>query len=186
MAKKTAKKTAKKAGKPGAKPGAKSAAKKAGKPKASSGPAKKAGGRKSGAGESSDGAPGTFKVSTGSGASAMELGQQLVALFNQGKADGWVRGVWSPGIESIEGVGMNMGWRGTKAVEAKNEGWMATHKIHGASAEGPYVGSTGFSMKMKMDVEDTTTGQRTTMQEIGVYTVQNGKIVREEFMYHCG
>lgn len=129
---------------------------------------------------------GSFKVSTGSGASAMELGQQLVALFNQGKADAWVRGVWSPAIESIEGVGMNMGWRGVKAVEAKNAEWMKTHVLHGGRAEGPYVGSSGFSVKMTIDIEDTTNGKRVTMQEIGVYTVKNGKIIREEFMYHCG
>lgn len=129
---------------------------------------------------------GEFKVSTGPGASAMELGQQLVSLFNQGKADQWIRAVWAPQIESIEGVGMGMGWRGKKAVEAKNAGWMATHKVHGASAEGPYVGSTGFCVKLKMDVEDTTNGQRMNMEEIGTYTVKNGKIIREEFMYHCG
>jgi hypothetical protein len=129
---------------------------------------------------------GAFKVSTGPGASAMELGQQLVSLFNQGKADAWIRKVWSPKIESIEGVGMHTGWRGVKAVEAKNAEWMKTHVLHGGRAEGPFVGSTGFSVKMTMDMEDTTSGKRITMQEIGVYTVKNGKIVREEFMYSCG
>lgn len=129
---------------------------------------------------------GMFKVSTGSGASPMELGQQLVALFNQGKADAWIAKVWAPSVESIEGVGMNMGWRGTKAVNAKNSEWMKTHVIHGARAEGPFVGSTGFAVKFAMDVEDTTTGQRISMEEVGVYTVVKGKIAREEFMYHCG
>lgn len=129
---------------------------------------------------------GMFKVSTGSGASPMELGQQLVALFNQGKADAWIAKIWAPTIESIEGVGMNMGWRGTKAVNAKNTEWMKTHVVHGARAEGPFVGSTGFAVKFTMDVEDTTTGQRISMEEVGVYTVVKGKIAREEFMYHCG
>lgn len=129
---------------------------------------------------------GMFKVSTGSGASPMELGQQLVALFNQGKADAWIAKIWAPTIESIEGVGMNMGWRGTKAVNAKNSEWTKTHIVHGARAEGPFVGSTGFSVKFAMDVEDTTNGQRISMEEVGVYTVVKGRIAREEFMYHCG
>ena len=34
-----------------------------------------------------------------------------------------------------------------------------------------------------MDVEDTTNGSRVLMEEVGVYQIQNGKIVREEFMY---
>jgi hypothetical protein len=161
-------------------------AKKTKKPATKKKAPRKASARKSPSKASASPSRGSFKISTGSGASPMELGQQLVALFNQGKADAWVRKVWSPKIESIEGVGMNMGWRGVKAVDAKNNGWMKTHIVHGASAEGPYVGSTGFSVRLAMDVEDTTTGQRMKMQEVGVYTVSKGKIVREEFMYYCG
>lgn len=124
-----------------------------------------------------------FKVSTGAGATPMELGSQLVASFNQGKGDQWIAKVWSPSIESIEGVGVQMGWRGVPAVVAKGEQWMSEHTIHGASAEGPYVGATGFSVKLRMDVEVKATGERRMMEEIGVYTVKNGKIIREEFMY---
>ena len=68
-------------------------------------------------------------------------------------------------------------------LEAKAHEWLATHTVHSASAEGPYLGSTGFSIKFKMDVEDKTNGQRVVMEEVGVYTVQNGKVVCEEFMY---
>ncbi len=170
-----AKKAKKSSGKKSApKTSKKSAAKKS---PAKKNPAKKSSGASGG---------GMFKVSTGSGASPMELGQQLVALFNQGKADAWIAKIWAPTIESIEGVGMNMGWRGTKAVNAKNSEWMKTHVVHGARAEGPFVGSTGFAVKFTMDVEDTTNGQRMSMEEVGVYTVVKGRIAREEFMYHCG
>jgi hypothetical protein len=34
-----------------------------------------------------------------------------------------------------------------------------------------------------MDVEEKKTGNRRTMREVGVYTVENGKVIREEFMY---
>lgn len=175
MAKKAAKSSGKKAASKSSK---KSAAKKS--PTMNKAKASKA--KKSASASGS----GMFKVSTGSGASPMELGQQLVALFNQGKADAWIAKIWAPTIESIEGVGMNMGWRGTKAVNAKNSEWMKTHIVHGARAEGPFVGSTGFAVKFAMDVEDTTNGQRISMEEVGVYTVVKGKIAREEFMYHCG
>lgn len=123
-------------------------------------------------------------VTTGKGASPVEIGADLVALFNSGKGDEVERKWWSKKIVSVEGVGVNLAWHGRKAVEAKNNEWMATHKIHGAVAEGPYVGSSGFSVKFRMDVEDTTTGKRETMEEVGVYTVEKGKIAREEFMYH--
>ena len=57
------------------------------------------------------------------------------------------------------------------------------HTLHGASAEGPYIGATGFAVKFRVDVTENASGKRLLMEEVGVYTVENGKIVREEFMY---
>jgi hypothetical protein len=162
MAKKTSKK-------PAPKPAKKSSSKPAAKP------AKKAAKKASGGGE--------FKVNTGTGPSVAEIGGSLVALFNQGKFSDIENKWWSPKIESIEGFGTNTGWRGRGAVDGKNAWWLSMHTLHGASAEGPYLGSSGFAVKFRMDVEEKATGKRWTMDEVGVYTVQNGKIIREEFMY---
>lgn len=124
------------------------------------------------------------KISTGSGASPAELGHLLVSRFNQGHAE--TKGeLWSSDLISIEGLGVSQAWIGMKAVDAKNSWWMSAHKLHGASAEGPYVGATGFAVRFKMDVEELATGKRTQMEEVGVYTVENGKIVTEEFMYRA-
>jgi hypothetical protein len=122
------------------------------------------------------------RVTSGSGASVAEIGAAVVAHFNAGKPDGpiWDK-FWSKDIESIEG-GAGMAWRGRKALQEKSDWWMQTHTVHGASAEGPYVGATGFAIKFRIDVTDTTTSKRQQMEEVGVYTVKNGKIIREEFM----
>jgi hypothetical protein len=125
-----------------------------------------------------------IELSTGSGSSPSDLGHLLVKRFNQGKAE--TKGsLWSDDLISIEGLGVSSAWVGMKAVEAKNAWWTANHRIHGASAEGPYVGATGFSVHFRMDVEELATGKRTQMEEVGVYTVEDGKIVREEFMYRA-
>jgi hypothetical protein len=177
MAKKTSKKAASKApaSKPAAKP-AKKAPKKAAK-KAASKPAKKAAPMKFDA-------LAPIAVDTGKGASAAEIGTQLVAMFNQGQFTEIEDKFWNKKeIASIEGVGVGMAWIGVKAVRAKNEAWMADHEIHGGSAEGPYVGSTGFAVRFKMDVTTKSTGERMVMDEIGVYSIEDGKIVCEEFMY---
>jgi len=124
-------------------------------------------------------------ISSGRGATPAEIGRELVAMFNAKTPE---REIWnkffSPGLVSIEGNGM--AWSGLKAAEAKGAEWMALHTVHGASAEGPYVGATGFAVKFRMDVEIKATGQRITMEEIGVYTVKNGKVIQEEFMYSMG
>ncbi len=171
----------------------KSAAKKAGAKKsaASKPAAKKASrgaagnGRRSGSGSGGGGrgyAPGgPYTVSTGMGAGPNEIGQSLVSMFNAGQwkevEDKW----WSPDVVSVEGMGM--AWAGQKAIHEKNDDWASKNTVHGASAEGPFVGASGFAVKFKIDVADKQTGARNVMEEIGVYTVENGKIVREEFMY---
>lgn len=120
------------------------------------------------------------RISSGSGATPEDLGKQLVSAYNRGKWDVTDK-LWSPKIISIEGAGM--AWHGKANVLAKNNGWYKTNIVRGALAEGPYVGSTGFAVKFRVDVEDKSTKRRTIMEEVGVYTVKNGKIVQEEFMY---
>jgi ketosteroid isomerase-like protein len=38
----------------------------------------------------------------------------------------------------------------------------------------------------RYDVTNKPSGRRMTMDEVGLYTVQGGKIVREEFFYNVG
>ncbi len=121
------------------------------------------------------------RVTTGKGAGPDAIGRELVSMFNRGLFKEIEDKFWSPSIVSVEGIGM--AWHGRKAVEAKNTGWMEQNEIQGAAAEGPFVGASGFAVKFRMDVVERASGKRTVMDEVGVYTVQDGKIVREEFMY---
>jgi len=166
--KKTAKKTPSKSGKKTSKPVRRSSKKKSAAPKKSNA-------------KNASLAP--VAVKTGPGMSPMEIGSKLVADFNAGKMN--LNEMWSPAIVSIEGVGVSQGWHGRKAVDAKNAWWASEHVVHGASAEGPFVGATGFGVKFVIDVETKSTAKREMMTEIGVYTVKNGKIVQEEFMYRA-
>ena len=158
----------------------KASAKKRGKKKTGKKASKK-GGKKSPA-KKKAGSLKPKKVTTGKGASPADLGK---ALVEHCRAHGDDAALWkkhySRNFTSTEGIGMR--WEGVKAVTAKNAEWMATHKIHGGSVEGPFVGATGFAVRFTMDVEDLTNGQRMQFDEVGVYTVKGGKIIAEEFMY---
>lgn len=150
-------------------------AKKAGPKKAA-----RTGGRKPAAKRSLSPSP----INTGRGSTPAEIGEAVVEAFNEHRPDIelWNR-YWSDDVESIEGMGVSLAWRGRDAMQAKGENWMAEHIVHSALAEGPYVGATGFAIRFRMDVEEKSTGNRVLMEEVGVYTVKNGKVVREEFMY---
>lgn len=126
-------------------------------------------------------AAGVSQVSTGGGASPGEIGRNLVAMFNGGKGEEVEKKYWAPTITSIEGMGM--AWHGLKAVREKNTQWGAQNEVLGGSAEGPYVGATGFAVKFRIHIRERSTGKEDLMEEVGVYTVRDGKIVTEEFMY---
>lgn len=163
MAKKSAKKSSKKTAK-----------------KASKKPAKKAGKKASKKASAKALAP--KPVKTGKGHTPGELGAVVVAHVNKmgNDAELW-KNHFHPGFVSIEGQGL--AWKGRKAVQKKCEEWIAAHQVHACKASGPFVGATGFGVLYDMDVEVKATGQRMKMQEVGVYTVKNGKVVQEEFMY---
>jgi hypothetical protein len=47
----------------------------------------------------------------------------------------------------------------------------------------PYPHGDRFMLYFKYDVTPKQAGQRITIEETGLYTVQHGKIVKEEFFY---
>ena len=72
--------------------------------------------------------------------------------------------------------------KGRKGVEAKGAWWYANHEIHDVKVEGPYVHGDQFVVRFTMDVTPKD-GKRMSMDEVGVYTVLDGKIVEERFFY---
>ncbi len=73
-----------------------------------------------------------------------------------------------------------------KAAMADHEEWLADEwvTIHSVKiAEGPFIGANGFSVIIENDFTMRDTGERHVFREVGVYTIENGKIVREEFLY---
>ena len=122
-------------------------------------------------------------VKTGKGATPLEVAQAVSGLMRSGATEEVENKFLASGIESVEGVGVSMAFSGKKAVLAKYRGWEADHEIHSMNVDGPWVGATGFALRYSLDATQKSTGQRQQMEEIAVYTVKNGKIVREEFHF---
>lgn len=89
---------------------------------------------------------------------------------------------FAPDFVSVEGDGMT--FRGRDEVLRKHKAWHDDVIMHGGDVTGPFVGPTGFSVIFDMDVESKS-GKfpRMTMREIADYTVEDGKVVREEFRF---
>ena len=80
----------------------------------------------------------------------------------------------SPGLKTAEGI---------DAIKEKGKSFSEmVEEMHGGYSEQPIVAGNHFAVAMGMDV--TVKGQgRMKMDEIAVYEVKDGKIVKEQFFY---
>ncbi|PYJ09458.1 MAG: nuclear transport factor 2 family protein, partial [Verrucomicrobia bacterium] len=67
-------------------------------------------------------------------------------------------------------------------VRGKIDWWVNAMEIHSFKASEPFVAHDRFVVQYDADVTDKSSKQRRQMSEVGVYTVKDGKIVREEFL----
>ena len=121
---------------------------------------------------------------------ALEIGTALVTMNNEGREKDFVALYYAPDIVSIEGQGseeMPARIDGLEGVKGKHEWWYANHEVHSSTADGPYVGhrEDQFAVRFALDVTPTG-GERMQMDEVALYTVRDGKIVQEEFLYRMG
>lgn len=116
----------------------------------------------------------------------MDIARQLVALCREGRNEEALDTLFDPDVVSVEAgapPGMQREYRGLAAVKTKGQWWRDNHEVHSASVSGPWPHDDRFAVGFQYDVTNKPSGQRIRMDEIGLYYVRNGKIVREEFFY---
>jgi hypothetical protein len=118
--------------------------------------------------------------------STLEIGKKYVELCKQGQSHVARDMLFSKEIVSVEAAampGLPAEVRGLDAVAAKSNRWRETHEIHSASIEGPWPNGNRFIVRFSYDVTNKPTNKRIKMDETALFTVENEKIVREEFFY---
>jgi ketosteroid isomerase-like protein len=115
-----------------------------------------------------------------------EIANELVAGCREGREMANLDTLYAPDAVSVEGADMGQGqaMTGVEAIKGKHAWWAATHDFHGGSIAGPFTMQPDkFAVIFGLDVTVKETGQRIQGQEVAVYTVADGRIVREEFFY---
>ncbi|WP_273568967.1 nuclear transport factor 2 family protein [Maribacter halichondriae] len=114
-----------------------------------------------------------------------EIANKLVAWCKQGDFEKPYQELYSPKIVSIENDGTSEGGRveGFEGIQQKGEWWKENFEVHETSVSDPIVADNWFSVKFDMDTTHKPSGHRSTMSEIAVYEVKDGKIVKEQFFY---
>jgi hypothetical protein len=85
-------------------------------------------------------------------------------------------------VEARTSDGSSPETRGIKGVRGKVDWWLENMQVHSFKASGPFVAHDRFVVQYDADVTDKNSKKRMQLSEVGVYTVKNGKIVREEFL----
>lgn len=121
---------------------------------------------------------------------ATEIGTKLVQLCKQNKNLESLNTLYSPDIVSVEAFappGSDRTTKGLEGVRGKHEWWVNNHETHKAEVFGPYPhGEDKFAVRFVYDITHKPSNRRFTMDEVGVYTVQNGKVIKEEYFYTGG
>ena len=112
---------------------------------------------------------------------------KLVEYCKTGQEQKGLDELYDPNAVSVEAAdmgGMGRETKGIDGIKGKHEWWYGAHDIHSSMAEGPFFyGEDQFGVIFSMDVTNKESGQRMQARELGIYTIENGKIVKEEFFY---
>lgn len=122
------------------------------------------------------------------------VGERLVELCRQGNNRQAIEELYADDIVSVEACdmpasddcpgGSSRTIEGIDAVLGKTDWWYENHTVHSGACRGPYCHRPDrFAVVFNYDVTFKPANQRMQMEEVGVYTVRDGKVSREEFYY---
>jgi hypothetical protein len=118
-----------------------------------------------------------------------EVANKVVELTRKQAWHEAVNSLYAKDIVSVEAQGMggeSPEKRGIDAVRGKADWWIENMDVHSFTVSGPFIAHDRFVVQYDVDVTDKNSKNRFQMSEVGVYTVKDGKIVREEFLPFTG
>ncbi|MEM9843904.1 MAG: nuclear transport factor 2 family protein [Pseudomonadota bacterium] len=97
--------------------------------------------------------------------------------------------LYAPDVVSAEAMAMPGGEmprevQGLEAIRGKHAWWNSMMEVLDADASDPMLhGEDRFAVIFRLKAKERASGEVTEMEEVGIYTVRDGKITREEFFY---
>lgn len=111
-----------------------------------------------------------------------EIANRLVELCNANDYKTCYEELYSPEVQSIEADGSMV--QGFEAMAEKGKKWNeGIEQFNGGGAGTPVVSGNHFSVPMWMDVKFKGAPAAMKFEEMCVYQVKDGKIVKEQFFY---
>jgi SnoaL-like domain len=114
-----------------------------------------------------------------------EVAKEVVKLCREQAWYEALNTLYADDIVSVEAGSMDGSspeTRGIEGVRSKVDWWVKNMEVHSSKVSGPFVAHDRFVVQFDVDFTDKNSKKRMQMSEVGVYTVKDGKIVREEFL----
>lgn len=118
--------------------------------------------------------------------STLDVAKRYVELVKEHKNEECLRELFAPDAVSVEAggpPGKDRASRGLDAIREKSKWWADNHVVHNSTVDGPYPNEDRFAVRFSFEVTFKPENRRFTMNEIGLFTVKDGKIAKEEFFY---
>jgi len=115
-----------------------------------------------------------------------EIAGELVAGCREGRAMANLDTLYAENAVSVEGADQGMGREtaGLAGIRGKMEWWVGAMEVTGGSISDPMIhGDDRFAVIFEVQGREKESGNSFDMKEVAIYTVADGKIVREEFYY---
>lgn len=114
-----------------------------------------------------------------------EVGAKVAELVRQKEYEQAIDTLYADDIVSVEAEGiegMPAEMRGIDQVRGKTKWWISNMEVHSTEVSEVFAANDKFVLRYDVDVTDKSSKKRMKMSEIAIYTVKDGKIVREEFL----
>ena len=118
-----------------------------------------------------------------------QVAQKVVELTRKQAWHEALDTLYAKDIVSVEARAMDGGspeTRGIDGVRGKTDWWVNEMEVHSVKVSGPFVARDTFVVQFDVDVTEKASKKRSQMSEVGIYTVKDGKVSREEFLPLAG
>ena len=119
--------------------------------------------------------------------SVRTVAEKYMELVRQGKHFEFMRAFYAPEMVSVEADGSE--FVGKEKVIHKSEIFQGNNTFHSQDLRGPFflgdpsASSNRFAVYLALEFSPKAGGQRVKHEEVGIYTVKNDIVTREEFFY---
>ncbi len=118
---------------------------------------------------------------------AWKIGKELVEYVQKGQNLEAIDKLYAENITSTEARAdtpeMPRTIQGKAQVRGKSEWWYKTFEVNKAEARGPFPNGNQFAVYYDFETTNRETLEKQAFSEVGLYTVENNQITKEEFFY---